>query len=112
METATFRAGGARLVVPAPPVGYGRPGGPHGLLRRTRGDPRLARAAGASVRAKPLFGRVVSVRETPDGTWLRVDAEGIAWTVRLTRAAEKELALTPGSAVWLTIKTHAFRRLA
>jgi molybdopterin-binding protein len=58
-----------------------------------------------------LVGRVRSVREDAEGTWLRVEAEGIPWTVRLTRAAEEELALAADSRVWLTIKAHSFRRL-
>ena len=110
METATFHAGGARLIVPATPT-EAAPGrtvftvAPEEILVSERPPERV------SARNR-LFGRVMSVRETPDGTWLRVHAEGIAWTVRLTHAAEEELALAPGAGVWLTIKAHAFHRLA
>ena len=122
METAILHAGGARLIVPAPAVQEASVSAPASDRQSPAGSTVFSVAPEeilvshepperVSARNQ-LSGRIVSARETPEGTWLRVDAEGIAWTVRLTRAAEKELALTPGSAVWLTIKTHAFHRLA
>jgi molybdopterin-binding protein len=110
-ETAVFHANGARLIVPAPPAEESHPGrtvfsiAPEDILVSAQPPERV------SARNR-LFGRVVAVREADDGTWLRVEAEGIPWTVRLTRAAEEELALSPGTSVWLTIKAHSFRRLA
>jgi len=109
-ETATFHAAGARLVVPAP---AGSPGAGRTVFAVAPEDILVSAAPPERVSARnQLLGRVVSVREDPDGTWLRVDADGIAWTVRLTRAAEEELSLAPGTPVWLTIKAHSFRRLA
>jgi molybdate transport system ATP-binding protein len=108
METAIFHAAGARLVVPAADeVAAGRTVfavAPEDILVSTRPPERVSAR-------NQLFGRVRSVREDRDGTWLRVEADGIPWTVRLTRAAEQELALSPDSRVWLTIKAHSFRRL-
>ena len=108
-ETAIFHAAAARLVVPAPgELGAGRT-----VFAVAPEDILVSAAPPERVSARnQLFGRVVSVREGPDGTWLRVEADGIPWTVRLTRAAEEELSLSPGASVWLTIKAHSFRRLA
>ena len=108
-ETAIFHAAGARLVVPAPtdPGAAGRT-----VFSVAPEDILVSATPPERVSARnQLFGRVRSVREDPDGTWLRVEADGIPWTVRLTRAAEQELALSPDSRVWLTIKAHSFRRL-
>jgi molybdate transport system ATP-binding protein len=110
-ETAIFHAAGARLVVPAPAPDEPHPGrsvfsvAPEDILVSDQPPERV------SARNR-LFGRVVAARESDDGTWLRVEADGIPWTVRLTRAAEEELALSPGAPVWLTIKAHSFRRLS
>jgi molybdate transport system ATP-binding protein len=110
-ETAIFHARGARLVVPAPPAGEAPPG--RTVFSVAPEDILVSEEAPERVSARNrLFGRVVAVRDDEDGAWLRVDAEGIPWTVRLTRAAEEELALSPGAAVWLTIKAHSFRRLS
>jgi molybdate transport system ATP-binding protein len=109
-ETAIFHAAGARLVVPAPgdELGAGRT-----VFAVAPEDILVSASPPERVSARnQLFGRIVSVREGPDGTWLRVDADGIPWTVRLTRAAEEELSLSSGASVWLTIKAHSFRRLA
>ncbi len=104
-----LRAGEARLVVPAPPSG--ERGGravyavaPEDILVSTRPP--------AHVSARNVFpGRVVAQDVSNAGTWVRVAADGIEWTVRLTRAAAQDLGLEPGSRAWLAIKTHAFRRL-
>jgi len=104
-----LRAGEARLVVPAPPTGD-RGGravyavAPEDILVSTRPP--------AHVSARNVFaGRVVAQDVSNAGTWVRVAADGIEWTVRLTRAAAQDLGLEPGSRAWLAIKTHAFRRL-
>jgi molybdate transport system ATP-binding protein len=109
-ETAIFHAGSARLVVPAP--GDARVAG-RTVFSVAPEDILVSAAPPERVSARNrLFGRVLSAREDEDGTWLRVEADGIPWTVRMTRAAEEELALTRDSRVWLTIKAHSFRRLA
>jgi molybdate transport system ATP-binding protein len=109
-ETAVFHAGGARLVVPAP--ADERVAG-RTVFSVAPEDILVSAAPPERVSARNrLFGRVLSAREDEAGTWLRVEADGIPWTVRLTRAAEEELALTRDSRVWLTIKAHSFRRLA
>jgi molybdate transport system ATP-binding protein len=108
-ETAILHANGARLVVPAPTGGET---GGRGVFSVAPEDILVSEEPPERVSARnQLPGRVLSAREGPDGTWLRVEADGIAWTVRLTRAAEEELALAPGARVWLTIKAHSFRRL-
>jgi molybdate transport system ATP-binding protein len=59
-----------------------------------------------------LEGRVASADPSAEGTWVGVRAAGFDWTARVTRTSTEELGLTPGARVWLTIKTHAFRRLS
>ena len=66
----------------------------------------------AHVSARNVFpGRVVTQDVSNAGAWVRVAADGLEWTVRLTRAAAEDLGLEPGARAWLAIKTHAFRRL-
>jgi len=104
-----LRAGEARLVVPAP--ASGERGGravfavaPEDILVSTRPP--------AHVSARNVFpGRVVTQDVSNAGAWVRVAADGLEWTVRLTRAAAQDLGLEPGTRAWLAIKTHAFRRL-
>jgi molybdate transport system ATP-binding protein len=107
--TAVLRAGPARLVVPA------------GMTT----DPRVQAIFAVSpdeilVSTEPpghvsarnvLAGEVLERDASEAGAWVRVQAAGIEWTVRLTRAAAEELRLAAGSKVWLAVKTHAFRRL-
>ena len=104
-----LRAGEARLVVPA--TASGERGGravfavaPEDILVSTRPP--------AHVSARNVFpGRVVTQDVSNAGAWVRVAADGLEWTVRLTRAAAQDLGLEPGTRAWLAIKTHAFRRL-
>jgi len=109
-ETAVFHSNGGRLIVPAP-SDAAPPGrtvfsvAPEDILVSATPPERV------SARNR-LIGRVLAGREDDAGTWVRVEAEGIPWTVRLTRAAEHELALSPGAQVWLTIKAHSFRRIS
>jgi molybdate transport system ATP-binding protein len=56
-------------------------------------------------------GTVVSRELSGATAWIRVSARDIEWTARLTRGAADELRLRPGMAVWIAVKTHAFRRL-
>jgi molybdate transport system ATP-binding protein len=56
-------------------------------------------------------GKVMSLEMSGTTAWVRVAAAGLEWTSRLTRAAADELELKPGLAVWIAVKTHAFRRL-
>jgi molybdate transport system ATP-binding protein len=109
-ETAVFHSNGGRLIVPAP-SDAAPPG--RTVFSVAPEDILVSATAPEGVSARNrLFGRVVAVREDETGTWVRVEAEGIPWTVRLTRAAEHELALAPGAQVWLTIKAHSFRRIS
>jgi molybdate transport system ATP-binding protein len=108
-DRQVLRAGAARLVVPAGSSG-GRPGravyavAPEDILVSTRPPEQVS--------ARNVFpGRVLTQDISPAGAWIRVAADEIEWTVRLTRAAAEDLGLEPGARAWLTIKTHAFRRL-
>jgi molybdate transport system ATP-binding protein len=56
-------------------------------------------------------GEVISREVSGGAAWIRISAAGLEWTARLTRSAAEELALEPGGAVWIAVKTHAFRRL-
>ena len=56
-------------------------------------------------------GTVVSRELSGATAWIRVSARDIEWTARLTSGAAEELRLRPGMAVWIAVKTHAFRRL-
>ena len=106
--TGVFRAGEAVLAVPAEESA--RPGpavfsvAPEDVLVSTRP------LEGISARnVKP--GMVISRELSGATAWIRVSALGIEWTARLTRAAAEDLDLHPGAAVWIAVKTHAFRRL-
>lgn len=107
-EKAVLRAGPARLVVPA-----GAPGaGGHAVYALSPDDILVSTQPPEHVSARNVLeGRVLSLDPSAEGTWIGVAASGRDWTARLTRSAAEELELAPGSRVWLTIKTHAFRRL-
>ena len=105
----TLRVGEARLAVP---------------LEATDGAEDLAVFAVApddilvsthplsGVSARNVFaGSLVSAEAQRNAVWARIRAQGIEWTALLTPGASRDLALSPGSAVWIAIKTHAFRRL-
>ena len=104
-----LRAAEARLVVPPTPGGSssGRAVysvAPEDILVSTRPPEHVS--------ARNVFEGRVSTQDVSDaGTWIRVAAGGLEWTVRLTREAARDLGLEPGSPAWLAIKTHAFRRL-
>ena len=57
-------------------------------------------------------GKVISCEISGATAWPRIAAAGIEWTARLTRASAEELGLKPGLAVWIAVKSHAFRRLS
>ncbi len=108
-EKAMLHTGPARLVVPAGPPP--QPGvraiyavSPDDILVSTR-PPEHVSARNV------LEGRVHSVDPSAEGAWIGVATAGLEWTARLTRSSAQELGLSPGVRVWLTIKTHAFRRL-
>ncbi len=108
-DRLVFRAGEARLIVPA-----GLTGGKAGraVYAVAPEDILVSTHPPAHVSARNVFpGRVISLDVSAGGTWIRVAADGIEWTVRLTRAAAEDLGLEPGARAWLAIKTHAFRRL-
>ncbi len=108
-EKAVLRSGQARLVVPtgSPSAADGR-----AIYAVSPDDILVSTEAPAHVSARNvLAGRVAAADLSPGGAWIGVAADGFDWTVRLTRASAQELRLEPGARVWLTIKTHAFRRL-
>ncbi len=107
--TAVLRAGRARLVVPAD----GEPGpGMQAIFAVSPDDIMVSTERPVHVSARNvLAGEVLGREASQAGAWIRVQGGGIEWTVRLTRAAAEELRLSPGSRVWLALKTHAFRRL-
>jgi molybdate transport system ATP-binding protein len=107
-EKAVLRAGPARLVVPA-----GVPGvGARAIYAVSPDDILVSTQPPEHVSARNVLeGRVLSLDPSAEGTWIGVSAAGLDWTAHLTRSAAEELGLAPGAQVWLTIKTHAFRRL-
>ena len=109
-EPASFQVGEALFVVPADESA--RPGvaavfsvAPDDVLVSTRP------LEGISARnVHP--GKVISCEISGATAWLRIAAAGVEWTARLTRASAEELGLRPGLAVWIAVKSHAFRRLS
>jgi molybdate transport system ATP-binding protein len=104
-----LRSGEALLVVP--PGGAGERAG-SAVYAVAPEDILVSSKPPANVSARNvLSGKVVSEDLSPEGAWVRIAAQGIEWTVRLTRAAAEDLGLRPGTPAWLAIKAHAFRRL-
>ena len=104
-----LRAGEARLVVPA---AAGAARGGRAVYSVAPEDILVSTAPPGHVSARNVFeGKVVTQDVSDAGAWVRVAAEGLEWTVRLTREAALDLGLAPGSRAWLAIKTHAFRRV-
>jgi molybdate transport system ATP-binding protein len=104
-----LRAGEARLAVPAPPGGARAGGAVYAVAPE---DILVSTQPPEHVSARNVFpGRVVTQDVSDAGAWIRVAADELEWTVRLTREAAQDLGLEPGSQAWLAIKTHAFRRL-
>lgn len=109
-EPASFQVGEALFVVPADESA--RPGvaavfsvAPDDVLVSTRP------LEGISARnVHP--GKVISCEISGATAWLRIAAAGVEWTARLTRASAEELGLRSGLAVWIAVKSHAFRRLS
>ena len=58
-----------------------------------------------------LEGRVEAVDPGGDDALVRVFAAGVAWRAHVTAEAVRDLDLCEGRAVWLAIKTQAFRRV-
>ncbi len=105
---AVLHAGPARLVVPA----EASEAGGRAVFAVSPDDILVSTQPPEHVSARNVLeGRVSSADPSAEGTWIGVSAAGLEWTARLTRSAALELGLAPGSRVWLTIKTHAFRRL-
>jgi molybdate transport system ATP-binding protein len=108
-DRLVLHAGEARLVVPAPPGGERAWRAVYAVAPE---DILVSTQPPAHVSARNvLSGRVVTRDISDAGAWVRVAADGIEWTVRLTREAAVDLGLEPGARAWLAIKTHAFRRL-
>jgi molybdate transport system ATP-binding protein len=108
-DRAVLRAGAAQLVVPADPMRGSE--GP-AIFVIAAGDIILSTARPSLVSARNILTGVVrSISHNPEDAWIAVYASGLEWTVRLTRSASAELGLAAGTAVWLVLKTHAFRRL-
>ncbi len=109
-EKAVLHVGAARLVVPAGPAA--EPGG-RAIYAVSPDDILVSTLPPEHVSARNVLeGRVTSADSSAEGTWIGVDAAGLGWIARLTRSSTEELGLAPGSRVWLTVKTHAFRRLS
>jgi molybdate transport system ATP-binding protein len=108
-ETAVLRVGQTQLSVPAEASPLPRK---RALYAVSSEDILVSTQPPEHVSARNLLrGTVVFAQTSVAGAWIRVSASEIEWTVRLTRAAAEELGLAAGTAVWLAIKTHAFRRL-
>ena len=66
----------------------------------------------SSVSARNVFaGEVMGLEPIGADTLARILAGGAEWRAKLTGAAVADLDLSAGKAVWLAVKTHAFRRL-
>lgn len=108
-DKAVLHAGPARLVVPA---GDTPAAGARAIYAVSPDDILVSTQPPEHVSARNvLAGQVHSADPSREGAWIGVTAAGLAWTALLTRSAAQELGLAPGSRVWLTIKTQAFRRL-
>ena len=108
-ETGLLRVGEIQLAVPA--TDSPRPAtrttwgvSPEDILLSTRPPDHISAR-------NVLRGSVVSRQDGNGGTWVRVGAGGLEWTVRLTRSAALELGIRPGLDVWLALKSHVLRRL-
>jgi molybdate transport system ATP-binding protein len=107
-ETASLSVGSAVFAVPAEEAGAtGRAVfavAPEDVLVSTKP---LTGVSARNVRP----GSVISREISGSTAWIRIGSVGLEWTARLTLAAAEELALEPGSPVWIAVKSHAFRRL-
>ncbi len=108
-ETGLLRVGELRLAVPATdsPLPATRTTwgvSPEDILLSTRPPDHISAR-------NVLRGSVVSRQDGNGGTWVRVGAGGLEWTVRLTRSAALELDIRTGMEVWLALKSHVLRRL-
>jgi molybdate transport system ATP-binding protein len=107
-ETASLSVGSAVFAVPGEEAGT--PGravfavAPEDVLVSTKP---LTGVSARNVRP----GAVISREISGSTAWIRIGSVGLEWTARLTLAAAEDLALQPGSPVWIAVKSHAFRRL-
>jgi molybdate transport system ATP-binding protein len=108
-ETGSLTVGEAIFAVPADDAaGAGR----RAVFSVAPEDVLVSTHPLVGISARNVHSGTVISREFSGGTaWVRVAAGGIEWTARLTRAAAEELRLAPGLAVWIAVKTHAFRQL-
>jgi molybdate transport system ATP-binding protein len=56
-------------------------------------------------------GEVIGLESVDADTLARISAGGVEWRAKLTAAAVADLGLATGNAVWIAVKTHAFRQL-
>jgi molybdate transport system ATP-binding protein len=72
----------------------------------------LSTAPFVRVSARNVFsGEVESVEHSVPDVIIRVRAANASWRALLTSEATLDLGLAPGAAVWIAVKTQAFRRL-
>jgi molybdate transport system ATP-binding protein len=108
-ETGSLRVGEATFAVPADDAVRG---GHRAVFSVAPDDVLVATHPLVGISARNVHpGRVISREISGATAWVRVSAGGLEWTSRLTRSAADELDLAPGHAVWIAVKTHAFRRL-
>src|SRR5262249_34018384 len=94
-------------VLRVPPVGIP---GERAILSLAPEDVLLAAHPLDRVSARNVLpGEVEEVDFGGDDALVRVRAAGIAWRAHVTAEAARELDLAPARAVWLAIKTQAFR---
>jgi molybdate transport system ATP-binding protein len=95
--------GGAELEVP---LGCAAPGDRVRIAIRA-GDILLAAEKPDRLSARNLLhGRIANLQERGALCWAKVDC-GAEFQVHVTRGAARELALAPGAAIWLIVKTHS-----
>lgn len=109
VTTAELAAG----VTVAVPIAAGRPLGSDLTLAIRAEDILVAMEPLPRLSARNVYpARVSALERTGASVTLRCSVEGVpraTWLVRVTPAAIEALAITPGSAVWLAVKSHSIR---
>lgn len=108
--TMECRIGGTACVIEVP---YGEvPSGAEVRLAIRAGDILVGTVLPQGLSARNILpGTIQSLRREGARVVAIVDAGGV-FEVHLTPGATSSLALSPGRAVWLVIKTHSFRRVS
>jgi molybdate transport system ATP-binding protein len=94
------------------PSGHGLRAGGQATYRVASEDVLLLRGSPAGISARNVFSaRVVGLETLGTDVLVRLEAGTLEWRALVTTAAVRELAIAPGSELFLAIKTHSFERL-